>query len=218
MVNVGPSFRVPARQAEVDYGPTPYLECRARACAFKVTSKDQRCPNCGTAMPHPASLSYLQSVAFDPRSHVGLFIFAFLAALPVLAAALSGLFAISFWSAYYPAFMLALFAVLIAYGVLRTVYSAPVRDEQTQFHSLAGSERRIRERLQEISRREGRILSVFARAKQSKGEDWQAVRRRLEDALATLRRQQARYQVKLFEIEAVRWQNRLAPFLYGSKS
>jgi len=215
MTGVGLSVRRPTSPAQVDYGPTPYLECRADSCAFKVTPKDPQCPNCGAAMPNPATLSYIQSVAFDPRNHVGFLIFAFFATFAVLAPALSGLFAIPFWTAYYLAFMLAPFAIWIAHRVLRAVYSVPTAEEQSRLPSLAGGERRIRERLQEISRREGRILSVFARAKQSKGEDWQAVRRRLEDALTTLRRQQARYSVKLFEIEAVRWQNRLAPFLYG---
>ncbi len=202
MVNIGPSFRVPSQRVEVDYGPTPYLECRAGACAFKVTSKDLRCPNCGAAHPHTASQSYFRFIALLLADHPILFIGAFLTAI----------FLVKSYC----------LIVVIVLGILGGALIIRERDRETgageaqsRPESLSGSERRIRERLQEISRREGRILSVFARAKQSKGEDWQAVRRRLEDALATLRRQQARYQVKLFEIEAVRWQNRLAPFLYG---
>jgi len=86
---------------------------------------------------------------------------------------------------------------------------------------LVGIEQRIRERLDDLGRREERLgesrlqverqQSTPAPNPESSVERWNKVKGRIDTALEMVRRQRERYHAKLWEIALVRWQNRLDP-------
>jgi hypothetical protein len=110
--------------------------------------------------------------------------------------------------------------LLVIFGgrrALRKHFGIPT-DQVRGAPALRQSEQKIRERLMQIETRQRQIEKVLSRVRQSSEPQWAAVREKLESALLTLIRQQARYALKLQEIEIVRLQNRLAPFLSDLES
>jgi hypothetical protein len=82
--------------------------------------------------------------------------------------------------------------------------------------SLGYKENTINQRTSELLKREQQIYAVLERAKLSTGEKWEQVRVTLEASVQTLKRQHARYSAKSVEIDTVRLQNKLAPFIYDT--
>ncbi len=79
--------------------------------------------------------------------------------------------------------------------------------------SLRYKESLINQRILELSRREQQVNAVLERAKPNTGEKWEQVRATLKASVQTLKKQHARYSAKFVEIDTVRLQNKLAPFI-----
>lgn len=70
-------------------------------------------------------------------------------------------------------------------------------------------------RLVEIKQRQRQVELALGHAGRGGTKSAAALREPLAAALETLRRQHALYSLKLLEVEAARWQNKLAPLIYG---
>jgi hypothetical protein len=202
---------------------TPYSECRAQDCTFNVTAQDATCPNCG--IPKPYRERPVTELAVNLSSewvgcYVILSIFALAIVLTVVSVNIVGrvkspvLFVIVIMA-------VSIATPLLVYRHLRRkaglIMDRPPDTEAPASMSLTlkSSEAIIEQRVRELKERDQQLGAVMTRARQNKGEQWDRVRRTLTEALDTVRGQSTRYQMKLTEIKLVRWQNRLAPMLYG---
>lgn len=75
----------------------------------------------------------------------------------------------------------------------------------------------IQKRKSELSNREQKVNGVLEKAKLNTDEKWKQVCIALENSIKTLKRQEAKYNLKGIEIKMVRLQNELAPFVYESE-
>jgi hypothetical protein len=75
----------------------------------------------------------------------------------------------------------------------------------------------IQKRKSELSNREQKVNGVLTKAKLNTDEKWKQVCVALENSIKTLKRQEAKYNLKGIEIKMVRLQNELAPFVYETK-
>ncbi len=185
---------------------------RCRACEFNVTVADSHCPNCGIADPRHGP---------DPRSET------LSLEVPMTdgaRAALGG-----FLGALIGGFLMAGMgvAVGVAVGVSLGVLLGSDREWNvrpplsTAPVGLVGIEQRIRERLEDLGRREERLGESRKQVARHQSEldaapegllrNWEQVRERIDAAIEMLQRQRERYHAKLWEIALVRWQNRLDP-------
>jgi len=202
---------------------TPYSECRAQDCTFNVTEQDATCPNCG--IPHPYRKRPNTELAISLSGQwVGCYL---IISMFVLAMVLAFVGAKLIGKMNDPTLII-IITTAISIGTPLLVYrhlrrkAGLVKDRvpDPEFSSgmsltLKGSESIIERRITELKARDQQLSAVIERAKNNKGEQWERVRQTLKEALNTVRDQSARYQMKLTEIKLVRWQNRLAPMLYG---
>ena len=185
-------------------------------CGFNVTPQEERCLDCGVLHP-------LQSLTVKGEDY------SFIIALGVLAALIVP-------ALYYGSqegvsgFIICAFpvALIIFVGISKAVSDALSRRSQklaerevanrtaSYPESLAYKENIIEQRTSELSKREQQVNAVLERARLSTGEKWEQVRVTLEDSIQTLKRQHARYSAKSVEIDTVRLQNKLAPFVYNN--
>lgn len=216
------SSRVVSAEADL-LERTPYSECRAQDCTFNVTAQDVTCSNCGIPKPYRARPDTELAVSLSSEwvgCYIIISIFALAIVLTLIGVNIIGkmrdptLFII--------AVMVVSFATpLLIYRHLRRK-AGLVKDRPPDAEAPAGmsltlksSEAIIQQRIRELKERDQQLGAVMTRARHNKGEQWDKVRRTLTEALDTVRGQSARYQMKLTEIKLVRWQNRLAPMLYG---
>jgi len=201
---------------------TPYSECRSQACTFNVTERDATCPNCGTPSPY-RSRSDAELATSLSSQWVGCYL---IISMFVLAIMLTLVGANIVGKMDDPApFLIVVMAIsigapLLVYRNLRRKagFVSPSPDPELSSGmtlTLKGSESIIERRIRDLKARDQQLSSVLERARHNKGEQWERVRQTLKEALDTVRGQTARYQMKLTEISLVRWQNRLAPMLYG---
>lgn len=193
-------------------------------CYFNVTEQDERCANCGVLYP-------LLSLEFKEKSDT----------LPMTIGTIlpSLLFFLVMYSigqqkgnndgiviacCYMP--------VLIPVSYLGTAFvlglfykSHKWKSEQAITHrkspyseSLVFKENIIQTRKNELLRREQQISSVLSKARLNSTEKWKQVSTMLEDSIKILKRQEAKYNLKAIEIDTVRLQNKLAPFVYNTDS
>ncbi len=202
---------------------TPYSECWAQDCVFNVTAQDAKCPNCGIpnpywARPDPELATALSSQWVGCYLIISMFILAIV--LAVVGANIVG-------RTENPGIFVVI-TTAISIGVPLLVFrhlrrkAGLVRDPSPEPDyasgmslTLKGSESIIQQRIKDLKARDQQLSAVMERAKHNTGEQWQRVRQMLTEALDTVRAQSTRYQMKLTEIKLVRWQNRLAPLLYG---
>ena len=184
-----------------------YSECFQ--CRFNVTPQDERCPNCG--LLHPTEpleksisaavvvtigiVSLLLSVIYFGwgEGQVGLICFA----LPV-----GGV--VAFICSWVAGFIMA-----------NVNASDDERRRAPHPQSLLSMEEVIKRRMREIQERDEKTKAVLGRAQHNAGDMWEQVRATLDATRQTLRKQHARYDAKLVEIEMVRLQNQLAPLVYA---
>jgi hypothetical protein len=212
-----------SQSASIDiYECTPYSECRAQDCVFNVTEQDATCPNCGMPRPFRPRPNTELAAALS-SSWVGCYlIIAMLVLASVLAVvagktlgrSANGGFVIAVTTAISILVPLVIFKYLHRKSGL-SVEKAPELEGSGATLTLKSSEGVIQQRMRELKAREQQLTAVMERAKNNTGEQWDRVRETLKGALDTVRSQSARYNLKLTEIKLVRWQNRLAPQLYG---
>jgi len=195
-----------------------YFKCVI--CSFHVLADDARCQNCGLSRP-------LESLAVRDRDYSTFM------TLAVVAAVLAPLFGLAFGFGLAEAFCLALpvcivgvFVVKAAATFLTIKWSASSRRAaelriasrtSPDQDSLVFKESVIRKRIAELLLRERQVIAVLDRVRQNTEERWQKVGATLEASMQTLQRQHARYSAKSIEIETVRLQNKLAPFVYDAE-
>jgi hypothetical protein len=202
---------------------TPYSECRAQDCVFNVTEQDATCPNCAIPNPHRARPNAELATALSSQS-AGCYL---IISIFVMEAVVGGIGA-SLFGRYVSVGPFVIITTAISIGVPVLVFrhlsrkAGLVRDPSPDPDyssgmslTLKSSESIIQQRIKDLKAREQQLGSVMERAKHNTGEQWERVRRTLADAIEIVHGQSARYQVKLTEISLVRWQNRLAPLLYG---
>lgn len=188
-------------------------------CGFNVVPSNQRCANCGVLYPLeplsivPKDYSYIYAFTvlasillpvFYLKSIVGLF-FGFIIGLPV------GMVLVFFFGG--------ISKVIAKELTNRSQETAERRVESRKLphpESLVYKENVITQRISELSEREQKVTAVLSRVKQSRDEKWEQVRETLLGSLQTLTRQHARYSAKFTEIETVRLQNMIAPFIYNT--
>jgi hypothetical protein len=194
-----------------------YIQCVV--CGFHVMAEDERCQNCGVLRP-------IESLAVREEDY------STFVTLAVVASVLIPLFGFGFAFGLNGAFCLALPVCVISVLVARATAKALVNNwsnraqeaavrqiaRRTAPHqdSLVFKEDVIRKRIAELSLREQQVNDVLDRVRQNTGEQWQKVCATLEASIQTLQRQHARYRAKSVEIDTVRLQNKLAPFIYDS--
>ncbi|MDQ3803751.1 MAG: hypothetical protein M3416_08005 [Acidobacteriota bacterium] len=185
-------------------------------CGFNVTPKDERCANCGVLHP-------LESLTVKPDDY------SFLITLTVLACLLIPALYFGSQAGIGGVICCALPVGLIFvffFGGISGAISKALTDRSQKTgerhvesrktphpESLVHKENIIKRRISELSGREQKVKAVLDRAKQSSGEKWEQVRETLSASIQTLKRQHARYSAKSIEIETVRLQNKLAPFI-----
>jgi hypothetical protein len=202
---------------------TPYSECRAQDCVFNVTAEDEKCPNCGIPDPYRARPNPELAITLSSE-WAGCYL---IISIIVMSVVVGGIGA-SLFGRYVSAgpFVIITTAISIAVPVLVFRHlrrkAGLLKDTMpgTYYSSgmsltLKSSENIIKRRIEDLKAREQQLSSVMARAKHNTGEQWEKVRKTLEGAVEIVRGQSERYQMKLTEIRLVRWQNRLAPQLYG---
>lgn len=202
---------------------TPYSECRAQDCVFNVTAEDARCPNCGIPNPHRGRPNTELAVALSSQwagCYVILSMFVTAFVVGGIGASLLGRhtsmgpFVIITTAISIGLPMLVFRHLSRKAGILRDPSPSPDYSSGMSL-TLKSSESIIQQRIKELKAREQQLSSVMGRAKHNTGEQWMKVRKTLGGAIEMVRDQSARYQMKLTEIRLVRWQNRLAPQLYG---
>lgn len=215
--------RKPARESPADtLAGTPFSECRAQDCTFNVTAQDATCPNCGIARPWGARPDAELASALS-SDWAGCYV---IISIFVLAIVLGGIGANLVGKSVGAApFVIVTMAISIAVPLLvlrhlrRKAGLVADRAPEPEFSgmslTLKSSESTIRQRVSDLKARDQQLNAVMARARHNKGEQWDRVRQTLAGALEMVRGQSARYEMKLTEIKLVRWQNRLAPLLYG---
>lgn len=192
------------------YRTVKYKRCRS--CEFHVTVADSHCPNCGVADPRSSPDVSSETLTLDFPMTDG------------ARAAFGG-----FLGAVVGGFLMAGMgvAVGIAVGISLGVLLGADRDWTARTPreavpvGLVRIEERIRERLEDLGRREERLgdsrrlverqQTATAAPDEPGIQNWERVRARIDDALGLVRRQRERYHAKLWEIALVRWQNRLDP-------
>lgn len=202
---------------------TPYAECRAQDCVFYVTAQDSKCPNCGITSPYRERPDAELATTLSSQ-WVGCYL---IISMFVLAIVLAVVGANIVGKTDSPGLFVVI-TTAISIGVPLLVFrhlrrkAGLVRDPSPEPDyaagmslTLKGSESIIQQRLKDLKARDQQLTAVLERAKHNTGEQWERVRQTLADAVEMVRGQNARYQVKLTEIKLVRWQNRLAPQLYG---
>ncbi len=194
-----------------------YFKCVV--CGFHVMAQDEHCQNCGVLRP-------LESLAVREEDY------STFVTLAVVASVLIPLFGFGFAFGLNGAFCLALpvcvISVLVARATAKALANNWSNRSQQAFErqiarrtaphqdSLVFKEDVIRKRIAELSFREQQVNDVLDRVKQNSGEQWQKVCATLEASIQTLQRQHARYSAKSVEIDTVRLQNKLAPFIYDT--
>jgi hypothetical protein len=185
-------------------------------CGFNVLADDERCQNCGVLHP-------LQSLTIPQRDFSTFVTLTTVGAVFVPALA----FLVAF--GFNATFCFALPVCIVSVFLVRATSTAIAINRSNRYAKL--SEARalmrtaphpdslmsragvIRNRISELLVRERQIQKVLARVTQGADEKWQRVRRTLEVSNQTLQRQRARYDIRAIEIELVRLQNKLAPFV-----
>lgn len=202
---------------------TPYSECRAQDCVFNVTAQDAKCPNCGIPNPYRARPDPELATALS-NQWVGCYL---IISMFILAIVLAVVGANIVGRTENPGIFVVI-TTAISIGVPLLVFrhlrrkAGLVRDPSPEPDyasgmslTLKGSESIIQQRIKDLKARDQQLSAVMERAKHNTGEQWQRVRQLLTEASDTVHGQSTRYQMKLTEIKLVRWQNRLAPLLYG---
>jgi hypothetical protein len=201
---------------------TPYSECRAQDCVFNVTEQDAKCPNCG--IPHPYRERPNTELAISLSSQwVGCYLIISMFILAIVLGVVGtnivgrtenpGIFVVITTAISIGLPLLVFRHLRRKAGLVRD--PSPDPEFSGMSLTLKSSESIIQQRIKDLKARDQQLNAVMERAKHNKGEQWQRVRETLGAALDTVRGQSARYQMKLTEIKLVRWQNRLAPLLYG---
>jgi hypothetical protein len=204
------------------YLGTPYSECRAQDCVFNVTGRDATCPNCGISNPFKERGSPELATALS-SNWAGCLVFLSMLALAVILAVVGGkmmrpggnvaplVVITTIISIVVP--LLIFFRLQRKAGLIAD--RAPTSEYTGASLTLKSSESIIQQRVNDLKTREQQITAVIGRAKHNTGEQWEKVRETLNGALETVLNQSTRYNLKLTEIKLVRWQNKLAPLLYG---
>lgn len=179
-----------------------YFQCKT--CDFWLTSEDYFCPNCKSpvnfksaqiALKFTLFLSSLSAIhiifqGIDPNFNP------YKISLAVLAGATSftTIFAINKFS------LSNLFAIDILPKKLKS--------------SLCEDEEKIQQRLQEFCNRAKPILTAKERTYKIADDQYRAkISKALDTALSVLKVQRDRYRAKLWEIQLIRWHNRLKPII-----
>jgi hypothetical protein len=187
-----------------------YFQCLE--CHFNVTAHDQRCPNCGILRP-------LESLTVRKEEYSAVITGIAIASIIVLAlifASQMGIggvicFALPIGAA------LAFFFGSISKAVSKALGQRDIAKRKAPHpESLEYKANLISQRISELSKREQQLVAVLDRARENTGEKWEQVRATLETSIQTPKRQLARYSAKSLEIEMVRLQNGLAPFIYDT--
>jgi hypothetical protein len=194
-----------------------YYECVA--CRFNVTTRDERCVNCGILRP-------LESIKVEKEDYS--FLIAVVIILSILIPALY--FGSQAGGGGIVCCALPLGVVLaVVLGSISKAVSDAVskRSEESGARRLASRKALysesleykasiIKQRVEELAKREKQLVAVLDRARENTGEKWDQVRTTLEASIQTPKRQRARYSAKALEIDMVRLQNKLAPFIYDT--
>lgn len=186
-------------------------------CEFNVPTSNLRCANCGVLYP-------FESLSIVPKDYSYIYVFTVLACvlLPVfyLKSIVGFFFGVIIGvpvGLVIGSFFGGISKVIAKELTNRSRNSAERRVEWRKSphpESLVYKEDVITKRITELSEREQKVSAVLSRVKQSRDEKWEQVRETLLGSLQTLTRQHARYRAKFIEIETVRLQNVLAPFIY----
>lgn len=197
---------------------TEYHKCVN--CGFNVTPQDGRCANCGVLQP-------LESLKVRGEDYSFVIAIAIIAAILIPAfyfgsqAGLGGIICCAFPVGLVIAFFFGGIGKAISDALSRRSQKYVEREVANRMapypESLAYKENIIKQRISELSRREEQVNAVLDRAKQNTSEQWEQVRATLEASGQTLKRQHARYNAKSVEIDTVRLQNRIAPFIYDTE-
>lgn len=195
-----------------------YIECRTQDCSFLITRQDEYCPNCGVPQPHlHTAEDYFTSVAFNPGGHAWLFAITFVVVFALAGVILlmiaDNIFLMSLASIFLLAVIIAIISVLGGFALLKNAYVDSLQLNEFHNPNLKQVEHIAHQRLSEIKEQGKRIDVVLLRVKQNRGEQWNVARQRLEGAKNTLKLQRTRYNIKLLEVETVRWQNKIAALI-----
>ncbi|HYE13477.1 MAG TPA: hypothetical protein VD968_03435, partial [Pyrinomonadaceae bacterium] len=220
MVGVGYPARSPGPRKPPDLGPTPFVECRAPGCHYFVTASDTVCPNCGADEPSRAGRRGRLGAFLKARDSQGLL---FSLILLIFTAVLLAFYALDGGDRALPwVIVVGGFASAAAgWGLTRLLRRAFDLAGAGGGAAAAGSgalrhsETTIMQRLVEIRRRGQQVEAALARAHPEAVGRMAEAREALKGARQLLRRQHARYGMKLVEIEAARWQNGLAPLIHN---
>jgi hypothetical protein len=189
-----------------------YEKCRS--CDFWVSLTDGHCPDCGVTDPRTARsvstdkgrtddvLSQLLSIGVGGWGFIGTFFITPFLFQDKGIEGVSGIFFFCF-----------VICPLVGYYLskLPLFILKFYRGGGHIYLSLRQMERTIKSRLDEFRRRAERVATLRRQATAEGAEEWRRVREVLDAAHEALIRQRARYDLKLHEIEVVRWQNRLVP-------
>lgn len=215
---VGHAHRVRHARKQTDIGPSPFVQCRTWDCGHFVSAREAVCPNCGADNPALAARPGLRDALAERLDSQGFTLTAMFLAMfvAILLAALALGDTKTLALVVAPA---AFVSMLVAWGALRLMRklldSFSAARAPTPPGLLRQSEQTIMQRLVEMKQREQQIEAVLARTGREGGGRLAGVREALGHARQTLALQHARYGLKLVEIEAARWQNKLAPLIYN---
>lgn len=188
-------------------------------CAFNVVPSNLRCANCGILYP-------LEPLSIVPKDYSYIYVFTVLASFllpilflkPIVGFSLGACLGLPIGVVFM--FIFGGISKAIAKELTsRSQETAERRVESRKLphpESLVYKENVITQRISELSEREQKVTAVLSRVKQSRDEKWEQVRETLLGSLQTLTRQHARYSAKFTEIETVRLQNMIAPFIYNT--
>lgn len=173
---------------------------RCRSCRFWVTPEERHCANCGLAAPHPSRANSARGLA---EGFVGG------GALLIGMGSLVG-------------FPQETFATLFLFGgcvgaPIGCVVDGYLTDQRRKVDCLQSYERTIKLRLREIDGVLGRIETIRGRLGATPGPELQRVAEVLHSAEQAYPQHRDRYQLKLLEIDLVRWQNALEPLGHAAE-
>jgi hypothetical protein len=191
-------------------------------CGFNVTEQDERCQNCGVL--HPLVSLELKELDTTIPTAIGTILPCIILLIVMYSIGQKRgdndwiiLSACMIPMALLPSYFVSILVVSIYKNFYDAKYKNDITNRRATFpESLIYKENLINQRKKELSKREDQVMTVLSKAKLNTDEKWKQVSTMLEDSIKTLKRQEAKYNLKSIEIDMVRLQNEIAPFVYNT--
>ncbi len=216
---------MPGPAAWVSYSSTHYRPCRD-CTDFLVTKEDAYCPDCGILAPFPGSENHVYLAKKHEWIMRGLVKNSNLLSISAKIAIALQLICLIIYSANYGPWshnaLAVVWAIIVAEGgtvvsILVWIISIYISDgpdflpTRSDSH-LRATDKMIQRRLAEIKARQIEIAQTQARiAGEGSGDRWEKARELLAKSITMLARQRDNYEAQHWEIELIRWQNKLEP-------